>query len=152
MLLLKLTLVVLISVIGERALCTDSSAKENENAPETLPEDLLMIEKDSSGCNYTLLPYFVEATMDYGFLYVSCTKSCPEGKHETAVTGTECVAGVSPSKEDEVEVTVGSCDGGSCKLGRNPRRITVTLTSEEEEEEEQKEGEEKEEEKNKNSF
>ncbi|XP_040062674.2 uncharacterized protein LOC120837411 [Ixodes scapularis] len=91
MLCLELMLVILISEIGERTMCSDSSAKENKNGLETLPQELLMTQKDSIGCNYTLLPYFVDATMDNGFLYVNCTKTCPERKHETVVNGNECV-------------------------------------------------------------
>ncbi|XP_040076647.1 uncharacterized protein LOC120848698 [Ixodes scapularis] len=135
MLLLKLTLVILISAIGERTMCSDSGpalqAKEKEKELESLLQGSLITES-SDGCTYQLLPYF-ENEMDNGFLYVNCTKSCPEGQHETAVTGNECVVTATPSKNDEVDVTVGSCDGGSCKPGS--KHITVSLSDDEEEEE-----------------
>uniref|UniRef100_A0A6B0UQ50 Putative evasin n=1 Tax=Ixodes ricinus TaxID=34613 RepID=A0A6B0UQ50_IXORI len=119
MLLLKLTLVVLILVIGERGLCTDSdsapTAKENKNAREALPQESLINNTDSKGCFFQVLPYYESEThffqhtpfgnimfcnkkqmrmrlkMDFGVLTVNCEKLCPKGIHGTEVNGNPCV-------------------------------------------------------------
>uniref|UniRef100_A0A090XES4 Putative secreted protein n=1 Tax=Ixodes ricinus TaxID=34613 RepID=A0A090XES4_IXORI len=139
MLLLKLTLVVLTSVIGERALCTDSGtalqAKEKEKEFESLLQKVLMTDT-SNGCTSKLLPYF-ENVKDNGFLAVNCTKSCQEDKQEKVVDGNECIVTLQSSDGDEVKVEVGSCDNGSCKPKSSPKYITVTLTDAEEEEEDE---------------
>uniref|UniRef100_A0A0K8R3E8 Evasin n=1 Tax=Ixodes ricinus TaxID=34613 RepID=A0A0K8R3E8_IXORI len=148
MLLLKLTLVVLISEIGERTMCSDSgratSAKENEEGLKTLPQQSL-INETSDGCTRQVLPYFEEETGG-GVLTVNCTKVCPEGKKETDVNGNPCVATVEALSKEEVTVTVGTCDKGSCKPDNPPQSRTVALITEEEEEEGEGEGEEEEEE------
>uniref|UniRef100_A0A090XB41 Putative secreted protein n=1 Tax=Ixodes ricinus TaxID=34613 RepID=A0A090XB41_IXORI len=149
MLLLKLTLVVLISVIGERALCTDSgpapSAKEIETAPETLPQELLIHQRDSDGCEYDLLPYFDESdgmdNTDAGFLTVNCTKSCPGEIKKTDVNGNPCVASWRYSDPTTITVQEGSCKEGFCNPCNPPKPHTITLG----EEEEEAEGEEEEE-------
>uniref|UniRef100_A0A090X9G0 Putative secreted protein n=1 Tax=Ixodes ricinus TaxID=34613 RepID=A0A090X9G0_IXORI len=94
MLLLKVILVVLISKIalvsstciellahqekGRPTLQRTSNKKEDsgpapsdvekENALESLPQESLLTQKDSTGCYYSLLPYLDEVTMDGGFL------------------------------------------------------------------------------------
>uniref|UniRef100_A0A090X9G8 Putative secreted protein n=1 Tax=Ixodes ricinus TaxID=34613 RepID=A0A090X9G8_IXORI len=144
MLLLKLTLVVLISVIGERALCTDSNpaplAKENEKAPDTLPQVSLINNTDPNGCRYQVLPWFSDDGMDGGFLTVQCTKSCPKEIQETDADGNPCIVhwNFLGSSTDTIRVLVGECKTGSCSPGRSPEYRDITLGekgSEEEEEE-----------------
>uniref|UniRef100_A0A6B0ULJ5 Putative evasin n=1 Tax=Ixodes ricinus TaxID=34613 RepID=A0A6B0ULJ5_IXORI len=66
MLWLKLMLVILISEIGERAMCSGSgpvpSVKESEKTPYSLPQESL-INDTSDGCNRQLLPYLDENGM-----------------------------------------------------------------------------------------
>uniref|UniRef100_A0A090X9I0 Putative secreted protein n=1 Tax=Ixodes ricinus TaxID=34613 RepID=A0A090X9I0_IXORI len=133
MLLLKLTLVVLISEISERALCADSgpapSAKENENAPVTLPPKSLLDAPTSNGCYHLELPYFddEEADIPGGFLAVNCTKSCPDGIQENVVEGYHCVANWSYLDPTTITVQEGSCKHGFCTPGESPKHRTITL-------------------------
>uniref|UniRef100_A0A6B0V003 Putative evasin n=1 Tax=Ixodes ricinus TaxID=34613 RepID=A0A6B0V003_IXORI len=64
MLLLKLTLVVLISKIGERALCAGSCGKGTEGAPATLPQSSLLPAPDGENCEYKVL--FDGTTLRHG--------------------------------------------------------------------------------------
>uniref|UniRef100_A0A6B0UQ89 Putative evasin n=1 Tax=Ixodes ricinus TaxID=34613 RepID=A0A6B0UQ89_IXORI len=116
MLWLKLILFILLSEISERTMCSASSAKENENAPRTLPQDSLINDKDPNGCLRQLLPFFEDVEM----------------------------ATLIFLNDDKVDVTVGSCNHGSCKPISPTKHLTVSLMKEGEEEEE--EGEEEEEE------
>uniref|UniRef100_A0A0K8R9I3 Evasin n=1 Tax=Ixodes ricinus TaxID=34613 RepID=A0A0K8R9I3_IXORI len=144
MLLLKLTLVVLISEIGERALCAASgpapSANEDKDAPVTLPPESLLDGDTSGGCGYKVLPYFdgEEETgfTGGGFLALNCTKSCRDERVETVTDGNECIANVDSVSKEEATVTVGTCMKGSCKPGSSPQQRIVTLIQGEEEEEE----------------
>uniref|UniRef100_A0A0K8RH52 Evasin n=1 Tax=Ixodes ricinus TaxID=34613 RepID=A0A0K8RH52_IXORI len=154
MLLLKLTLVILLSEIAERTMCSDSgpasSANEGENVPKTWPPGSLLDGPSSDGCNYKALPYFEgdEETgiADSGVLALNCTKSCPDEKREKVTDGNPCVVTVQFLGNDEVNVTVGSCGDGSCKPKSPPKYLIVTLMEEGEEEEEDgdEEGEEEE--------
>uniref|UniRef100_A0A6B0UWJ8 Putative evasin n=1 Tax=Ixodes ricinus TaxID=34613 RepID=A0A6B0UWJ8_IXORI len=144
MLWLKLILFILLSEISERTMCSASSAKENENAPRTLPQDSLINDKDPNGCLRQLLPFFEDVEMGNGFLDVNCTKPCKGGKTEDVVTGNLCVATLIFLNDDKVDVTVESCNHGSCKPISPTKHLTVSLMKEGEEEEE--EGEEEEEE------
>uniref|UniRef100_A0A0K8RLH5 Putative secreted salivary gland peptide n=1 Tax=Ixodes ricinus TaxID=34613 RepID=A0A0K8RLH5_IXORI len=113
MLLLKLALVVLISEIGERALCAASSAEENKIVPKTLPQELL-INETSDGCFYQLLSYIDEHGM--GFLTVNCTKVCTGKIQKTDVDGNPCVASWSYlDSTASITVQEGLCDHGFCK-------------------------------------
>uniref|UniRef100_A0A0K8RAV4 Putative plasma membrane sensor n=1 Tax=Ixodes ricinus TaxID=34613 RepID=A0A0K8RAV4_IXORI len=132
MLLLKVILVVLISKIDSGPA---PSVQKSENAPKTLPPGSLITQKDSVGCSYTLLPFFEEATMGGGFLVVNCRKSCPDGKEGNVVDGNQCAATLNCLNDAEVEVTVGSCDHGSCKPVSPSKHLTVALMVEGEEEE-----------------
>uniref|UniRef100_A0A6B0V4I5 Putative transmembrane receptor wsc1 n=1 Tax=Ixodes ricinus TaxID=34613 RepID=A0A6B0V4I5_IXORI len=97
MLWLKLMLVILISEIGERTMCSDSepapSTEEKKNSPVTLPPKSLLNATTSDGCNYSEIPYFNDEGMgiEGGFLAVSCIKVCPAGKKENVVEGYGCV-------------------------------------------------------------
>uniref|UniRef100_A0A090XD03 Putative secreted protein n=1 Tax=Ixodes ricinus TaxID=34613 RepID=A0A090XD03_IXORI len=110
MLWLKLTLVILISEIGERTMCSESgpapSTKENKNAPETLPQASLLNNMDRNGCNHQLLPYIKGGQV--GFLTVNCTKSCPGEIKENDANGNPCVFKVKPAaKPGRVKVKEG---------------------------------------------
>uniref|UniRef100_A0A0K8R9N5 Putative secreted salivary gland peptide n=1 Tax=Ixodes ricinus TaxID=34613 RepID=A0A0K8R9N5_IXORI len=147
--LLKLTLVILLSEIAERTMCSDSdpSSSAKENAPVTWPQKSLLNASSSSGCTHQEIPYFDDAMGSQGgFLAVNCTKSCPEGKQENVVQGYQCVAKLESSNGEEVNVLVGYCDKGSCKPYHSPQHRTVSLITEEEEEEGEEEGEEEEDE------
>uniref|UniRef100_A0A0K8RJP1 Putative secreted salivary gland peptide n=1 Tax=Ixodes ricinus TaxID=34613 RepID=A0A0K8RJP1_IXORI len=133
MLLLKVILVALISKIDSGPA---PSAKENEKAPLCLPQESLINNRDPNGCNYQLLPYFTEDGMGGGFLAIDCSKSCPEGTHETVVDGNSCVAKVDSLSKEEATVMLGACDKGSCKPENPPQHLTVTLMVEGEEKEE----------------
>uniref|UniRef100_A0A6B0UZ11 Putative evasin n=1 Tax=Ixodes ricinus TaxID=34613 RepID=A0A6B0UZ11_IXORI len=152
MLLLKLTLVVLILVIGERGLCTDSdsapTAKENKNAREALPQESLINNTDSKGCFFQVLPYY-ESETDFGVLTVNCEKLCPKGIHGTEVNGNPCVASWNYlDSRASIEVQEGLCDHGSCNPRHPPKNHIISL-GEEEEEGEEKEDEEEEKKKKK---
>uniref|UniRef100_A0A6B0UXA1 Evasin n=1 Tax=Ixodes ricinus TaxID=34613 RepID=A0A6B0UXA1_IXORI len=153
MLLLKLTLVVLISKIGERALCAGSCGKGTEGAPATLPQSSLLPAPDGENCEYKVL--FDGTTL--GFLVVNCTKDCPNGEKKTVTEGEACIVTVKKAADpDDVIVLVGSCDKeGSCVTKGDSDCRTITLPGpdsdesegedEDEEEEEEEEGEKKEE-------
>uniref|UniRef100_A0A147BDH7 Putative secreted protein n=1 Tax=Ixodes ricinus TaxID=34613 RepID=A0A147BDH7_IXORI len=148
MLLLKVTVVVLISEIG-------SSAKEDENAPVTLPPQSLINDTDSKGCNRQLLPFFdgdeETGIINGGFLTVNCTKSCPEGIKETDVNGNPCLAWWRYLDNSTVTVLVGSCKNGSCNVGDPSECRNITLAGNDSEEEEEEAIEEHEEEENNNN-
>uniref|UniRef100_A0A6B0USY2 Putative evasin n=1 Tax=Ixodes ricinus TaxID=34613 RepID=A0A6B0USY2_IXORI len=129
MLWLKLMLVILISEIGERAMCSGSgpvpSVKESEKTPYSLPQESL-INDTSDGCNRQLLPYLDENGM--GVLTVNCTKYCTGDKQATDVNGNPCIFKVKQAaKPGKVKVKEGSCRNGTCVRGstRPPWRLVV---------------------------
>uniref|UniRef100_A0A0K8R3G9 Evasin n=1 Tax=Ixodes ricinus TaxID=34613 RepID=A0A0K8R3G9_IXORI len=144
MMLLKLTLVIIISEIGERTMCSAPSTKENESAPVTFPPKSLLNATTSNGCKHSEVPYFEDEGPGFpgGFLAVSCTKDCPSGKEENVAEGYRCVATVNSLHEEEADVTVGTCVKGTCQPDKPPRHRTVQLITEEEEEEVEEEDEE----------
>uniref|UniRef100_A0A0K8R3D9 Putative transcription factor n=1 Tax=Ixodes ricinus TaxID=34613 RepID=A0A0K8R3D9_IXORI len=150
MLLLKLTLVILILEIGERTMCSKSgstsSAQENEDVSNPLPPGTYINVPDEKGCSYKqILDYSEGEALMGNYLVLTCTKSCPPGQKRNVVDGNKCTATLKLLTNGTVDVTVGSCAGGSCIPDSPPHSRIITLLEEgaEEEEEEEAEGEEK---------
>uniref|UniRef100_A0A0K8RH81 Putative secreted salivary gland peptide n=1 Tax=Ixodes ricinus TaxID=34613 RepID=A0A0K8RH81_IXORI len=145
MLWLKLTLVILILEIGERAMCSDSCSMDAKSSPKALPQSSLLNTTDDKGCKYQVL-----ADWDTGdFLIVNCTKTCPKGERSTVTNGQTCILKVTGSTgSDEVTVSVGTCNDGTCVTPKKPdcRTITPPEPVDEEDEEDTEEDEEQDEE------
>uniref|UniRef100_A0A6B0UTT5 Putative evasin n=1 Tax=Ixodes ricinus TaxID=34613 RepID=A0A6B0UTT5_IXORI len=129
MLWLKLMLVILISEIGERAMCSGSgpvpSVKESEKTPYSLPQESL-INDTSDGCNRQLLPYLDENGM--GVLTVNCTKYCTGDKQATDVNGNPCITVLQATSKTGTRCTnsrkrMSSPSGYSPHQGRGKARM-----------------------------
>uniref|UniRef100_A0A0K8R9S9 Evasin n=1 Tax=Ixodes ricinus TaxID=34613 RepID=A0A0K8R9S9_IXORI len=148
MLSLKLTLVVLILEIGERALCADPCPMAAGSSEVGLDPSSLLDTPDNEKCNYKVL-----ADLNHmDFLIVNCTKDCQDGKRSTVTDGQSCIVMVTKAATpDEVTVSVGLCHNGTCDPKGDPDCRTITLPKpgdddEEDEDEEEEDDEEDEEE------
>uniref|UniRef100_A0A6B0UXU7 Putative evasin n=1 Tax=Ixodes ricinus TaxID=34613 RepID=A0A6B0UXU7_IXORI len=143
MLLLEAILVVLMVTIGNRQ-CSSiphaiKSNSENE-AFSILPKNSIISTPDSEGCTKKVFP-----KDDWtGFLSLSCTKNCKDGKKRPETNGEECIvtATQEATNPNEAVITVGTCKKGTCVAKKPAECITTTLKSSEEEEEQKDEEEE----------
>lgn len=115
-----------------------SSTKGNEEAKVQLPPDSYIIVTDADGCWYRQIVDYIEGEGLTGFLVLNCTQTCPNGETRTVVDGNPCTVTLELLDEENVNVTVGSCDQGCCAPASPPQHRTITLMSAAEDEEEHK--------------